>query len=180
MTDRRIALLRGINVGRAKRIAMADLRTLVEDLGYQDVRTVLNSGNVIFTAPAGVRGDAARRIEEGVASRLKISSRVIVLTAAEVDTAVRNNPLQALADNPSRLLMVILAEPATRSLLVPLTKQNWAPEAFALGTRVAYIWCPVGVIDSPLAAAVGRLIGDAGTMRNLATMTRLQTLTANS
>jgi uncharacterized protein (DUF1697 family) len=64
---RRVALLRGINVGRAKRVAMADLRELVESLGYREVRTLLNSGNVVFTVPSGVRGDSARRIEDGIA-----------------------------------------------------------------------------------------------------------------
>ena len=56
MASRQVALLRGINVGRAKRVAMADLRALVEDLGYCDVRTLLNSGNVVFTAARAAPG----------------------------------------------------------------------------------------------------------------------------
>jgi len=82
VSERRVALLRGINVGRAKRLAMADLRALVEDLGYGDVRTLLNSGNIIFTVPRTKRGDAAARIEKAIASRLGVSARVYVLTAA--------------------------------------------------------------------------------------------------
>ena len=59
MTDRRVALLRGINVGRAKRISMGDLRALFTGLGYGDVRTLLNSGNVVFTVARKNAGDQA-------------------------------------------------------------------------------------------------------------------------
>jgi uncharacterized protein (DUF1697 family) len=57
MSATHVALLRGINVGKAKRVAMADLRALLEELGYADVRTLLNSGNVVFTAPRAAKGD---------------------------------------------------------------------------------------------------------------------------
>jgi uncharacterized protein (DUF1697 family) len=68
-TGYQVALLRGINVGRAKRVAMADLRALVESLGYGDARTLLNSGNVVFAVPAAAKGDAASRIEKSLATR---------------------------------------------------------------------------------------------------------------
>jgi len=177
MTAPQVALLRGINVGRAKRLAMADLRALVEDLGYLDVRTLLNSGNIIFTVPRTKRGEPAARIEKAIASRLGVSTRVTVLTAAEVDDAVRDNPLSEVADNPSRLLVMVLADQAARMQLEPLLKQPWDPEAIALGERVAYLWCPRGVIDSRLSVAVSRALGDAGTARNMATMMKLQALT---
>src|SRR6266496_1648635 len=88
MTRRHVALIRGINVGRAKRVAMADLRALVGDLGYGEVRTLLNSGNVVFTVPASARGDPAPRIEQAMTARLGISARVTVLTAAELAAVV--------------------------------------------------------------------------------------------
>jgi uncharacterized protein (DUF1697 family) len=62
-----VALLRGINVGKAKRVGMADLRALVEGLGYRDVRTLLNSGNVVFAVPKSARGEPAARIETAIA-----------------------------------------------------------------------------------------------------------------
>ena len=176
-SNRRVALLRGINVGRAKRVAMADLRTLVEDLGYGDVRTLLNSGNIVFTVPSTERRDSAARIEKAIASRLGVSSRVTVLTATEVVAAVRHNPLSDVADNPSRLLVMVLADPTARIQLKPFLKQRWHPEVIALGTRVAYLWCPLGVIESRLMVAVNRTLGDAGTARNMATMVKLQALT---
>lgn len=66
---RYVALLRGINVGRAKRVAMADLRALVEGLGFHSVRTLLNSGNVVFDGEVADCTDAAIRIEHALAAR---------------------------------------------------------------------------------------------------------------
>jgi uncharacterized protein (DUF1697 family) len=181
---RYVALLRGINVGRAKRVSMADLRALFVDLGFGDVRTLLNSGNVVVSGPDVEPGGAtaaapgaAARIEAALAQRLGVSARVTVLTAAELATIVAGNALLAVAGDHSRLLVAVLADPADRARLEPLTEQDWAPEALALGVRVAYMWCPDGVIASRLSAAVGRLLGDAVTARNWATMTKVHALT---
>ena len=176
MAARHVALIRGINVGRAKRVAMADLRALVERLGYSEVRTLLNSGNVVFTTRGAVSGNAGARIEEGLASKLGVSARVIVLSARELATVVTDNPLLDVADDPSRLLVAVLADPAHRSWLKPLVQQDWAPEALAVGARVAYLWCPNGMMASRLAEAVGRVLRDGVTTRNWATMTKLHAL----
>lgn len=176
MTDRRVALLRGVNVGKARRIAMADLRKLVEDLGHGDVRTLLNSGNVVFTVRRAVSGDAAIRIEKAVLARLGVSTRVTVLTAKEVAAAVRDNPFASIAHDPARLLVVACPDPKAVAGLKPLLKERWAPEALSLGPRVAYLWCATGIIQSRLWSAVSRGLGDAGTARNMATMTKLLAL----
>jgi uncharacterized protein (DUF1697 family) len=173
---RHVALLRGINVGRAKRVAMADLRRLVQNLGFSDVRTLLNSGNVVFDAPASASRKAAGRIEEALVGRLKVSARVTVLTADEVATVVAGNPLLHVMTDPSRLLVAVLADPADRRLLKPLTRQDWAPESLALGARVAYLWCPDGMLAGRLAAAVGRALADGVTSRNWATMLKLHAI----
>jgi uncharacterized protein (DUF1697 family) len=175
-----VALLRGINVGKAKRVAMADLRALVAGLGYRDVRTLLNSGNVVFTVPRGARGDPAARIEQAIAKKIGVSSRVTVLTAAELATVVRENPLGKVAKDPSRLLVTVLTNPKDRAKLAPLAKQDWAPEALAIGKRVAYLWCPRGQLESPVAKAVFQLLGDAVTTRNWATITKLHVLSGEA
>jgi len=174
MVATHVALLRGINVGRAKRVGMAELRVIVERLGYTGVRTLLNSGNVVFTARAAP--DAGARIEAAILQGLGVSSRVTVLTAEELSTIVKRSPLEAIADNPSRHLVAVLKDPAHRKRLTSLTRQDWAPEALALGSRVAYVWCPDGVIDSRVLEAIGREIGDGMTTRNWATMTKLHAL----
>jgi uncharacterized protein (DUF1697 family) len=175
-----IALIRGINVGRAKRVAMADLRALVEDLGYGDARTLLNSGNVVFTTPRAAPGDAAARIAKALAAVLGVSARVTVLTAKELAAAVTANPLLEVADDPSRLLVAVLSNPADRPKLEPLLKQDWAPDVLAIGARVAYLWCPEGMLASRLAEAVSRVLGDAVTSRNWATMMKLHALSSRN
>jgi uncharacterized protein (DUF1697 family) len=166
-----VALLRGINVGKAKRVGMADLKAVVEGLGYRDVRTLLNSGNVVFTARAKPDA-AAARIEKALAAHTGVSARVTVLTAAELAAAV--------AENPARLLVAVPNSPADRSRLQPLLEQDWKPGRLAVGERVAYLWCPDGILDSRLATAVGKALKDAVTSRNWATMVKLHTLATRS
>jgi uncharacterized protein (DUF1697 family) len=176
VAGRQVALFRGINVGKAKRVAMAELRALVEGLGYRDVQTLLNSGNVVFAVPAKTRGQHGPRIEQALADRLGVSARVTVLSAAEVRAAIAANPLGKVATDPSRLLVSVLRDPADMGRLDPLTKQAWGDDVLALGPRVAYVWCPGGMLESPLAAAVGRALGDGVTTRNWGTMIKLQAL----
>ena len=169
-----VAFLRGINVGRAKRIAMADLRRLVEDLGYGDARTVLNSGNVIFRASRPDVRAVAAEMEGALDGRFGFSAGVVVVTAETLDRVVEENPLLRAASDPSRLLV---AFPADRSLLAKaadLASRTWAPEAFAVGSAAAYLWCPAGVLESKLAKAFGRLAGDGATTRNWATALKVQ------
>ena len=174
MAGTHVALLRGINVGKAKRVAMAELREIVGGLGYRDVRTLLNSGNVVFTVPGKTAGtDLAARIEQAIAAKLGVTSRVTVLTARELRGAIEGNPLLEIATDHSRLFVPILASPTDRTRLDPLTKTDWSPEVLALGTRVAYLWCPDGLLASRLPEAVGRALGDAVTTRNWATMLKL-------
>lgn len=173
---KQVALLRGINVGKAKRIAMADLRALVAELGFGDVKTLLNSGNVVYTATDVVPEDAAARIEAAIVARTGVSSRVTVLTAAEVAEAVEGNPFGDV-ENPSRYLVAVLRDPADRARLEPLAKEDWGTDAFALGRRVAYLWCRDGVLESRLPDALNRLLGDRATTRNWATLLKLRALT---
>ena len=180
MAGKHVALLRGINVGRAKRVAMADLRAMIEELGYRDVRTLLNSGNVVFSAPSKVRGSAGPRIEEAMAARLGVSARVTVLTALELEAVVTENSLGEVATDPSRLLVAILRDPADRPKLEPVLKQDWSPEVLAFGTRVAFLWCADGILESRLAPAVARALGDGVTTRNWATIIKLQALLGES
>jgi uncharacterized protein (DUF1697 family) len=179
MAGRHVALIRGINVGRAKRVAMADLRALVERLGYVSVRTLLNSGNVVFTIAAGAPrgGDPAARIEKAMAASLGVSARVTVLSAKEMAVVVAENALAGDALDPSRLMVSFFRDPAAeRKRLAPLAKDDWAPEKFILGTRAAYISCPKGILESRAAAAAFKILGDAVTSRNWATVTKLHAL----
>ncbi len=176
MPDRRVALLRGVNVGRAKRVAMADLRRVMEGLGYTDVRTLLNSGNVVFTVPSGHARDEAIRIEQTIETTLDVVTRVTVLTGKDVAAAVRGNPFAAVADDASHLLVLASPDATALAALKPLLKEPWEPERIALGPRVAYLWCARGVAKSRLWSTVNRALGGACTARNMATMVKLLAL----
>lgn len=177
MTRKRyIALLRGVNVGRAKRIAMADLRKLIADLGYADVRSLLNSGNVVFTGPAKSHDAVAAEIEDALVLKLGVASRTLVLGCDELDGIMSSNPLLDLATDHSRLLTFILAVRHPRDAIKALCGQDWRPGAVALGERAAYVWCPGGILDSTAAAALGKQLGDTTTARNWATLSKLHAL----
>jgi uncharacterized protein (DUF1697 family) len=168
-----LALLRGINnAGNSARVAMTDLRALFESLGFGDVRTLLNSGNVVFSAREGRRGDVGARIEKALASRLGLTIPVILLSAGQVAAAVRGNPLSHVSTNPSHLLVLVPKESTALPRLKALLKERWAPEALAVGNGVAYLWCAKGVAKSPLWTAVDHALERTGTARNIATLTK--------
>jgi uncharacterized protein (DUF1697 family) len=168
-----VALFRGINVGRAKRVAMADLKSMFEGLGCIEVKTVLASGNVVFTPPPDSDGSFASMIEDELERTAGFGARVTVLSAPELAEVFAQNPMVELAVNPSRLLVAILNDRADLALLEPLQKDDWSPDELALGSRAAYLWCPEGVLASRLPDAVGRLVGDRVTTRNWATLKKL-------
>lgn len=173
MKQRLVGLLRGINVGRAKRIAMADLRALLEELGYTDVETVLNSGNVIFTAGRGTPAAIASRIEAALPARLGVGSRVFMLTAAELARIIADNPIPAGTSSPSRYLVHVLASEDDAARLEPLAAKSWGEERLATAGRAAYVWCPAGILESALIPAVGKALGERMTARNWGTLCRL-------
>ena len=174
--DRFVALLRGINVGKAKRVAMADLRALMEGLGYRNVRTLLNSGNAVFDARAGTPAAHAKRLRAAVLDATGVDCEVIVKSAADLAAALAEHPLRRHADDAARLLVMFTQEASSLALLEPLEQADWAPEAFAVGGHAAWLWCAGGVIESRIAKAVGKLLKERGTARNWATVEKLQAL----
>ena len=173
--SQQVAFLRGINVGRAKRVAMADLRKLLGDLGFANVRTVLNSGNVVYDADRVAPAEAAARIEEALVLKLGVAARVTVLSARQFSELIAQNTLAPVAD-AAHLLALVLNNPADVQRLAPLLQQPWQPEALALGQWAAYAWCPDGVLASKVLAALGAMLGDGVTSRNWATMHKLKLL----
>ena len=158
---------------------MADLRELFTGLSYTGVSTLLNSGNVVFNGPRLAAG-AEKRIEDAFARKFGFTSRMTVLTGAEITQIVDEDPVGTLATDPSRYLISIFNQASHREKLVPLMEQSWHPEVLCLGTRVAYVWCPAGLMESRLQKAVGRLLGDAVTTRNWATILKLHTLVSKA
>jgi uncharacterized protein (DUF1697 family) len=169
-----IALLRGINVGRAKRVAMAELRELLEGLGYTQVTTLLNSGNVVFEAGRTSSAKAAAAIEVAIEGHFKFPVPVIVITAQELHTAIADNPFPEACANPSQFLLAFVADAAALNKATPLLAQTWEPDALALADKTAYIWCAGGILESKLVQAFTRATGATITTRNWATVLKLQ------
>lgn len=167
-----VALFRGINVGKAKRIAMADLRALLQQMGYLNVSTLLNSGNALFEAKG--RGTHAQRIREAVREQLGVDAHVIVKTAAEIEAAIAEMPLvdQAAAD-PSRLLVAFCEDQAGLAALQPLSGQAVGEERFCVGASAAYLWCANGILESRLPESLLKMTGNTGTTRNWATLMKI-------
>lgn len=171
-----VALLRGINVGKAKRVAMADLRATIESLGYGDVRTLLNSGNAVFTSKRVLKASAAEELRAALLKKTGVSSRFTLRSCDEFSAILEANPLLKVATDHTRLFAAFVAEADGMKRVKPLTVQSWNPEVVALGPGVLYIWCPNGLLESKALVAVGKALGDGVTVRNWATVTRLMTL----
>ena len=171
-----VALLRGINVGKAKRVAMADLRAAIESLGYGDVRTLLNSGNAVFTSKRPLKKTAAEELRASLVKKTGVSSRFTLRSAEELQATVDANPLQKVATDHTRLFAAFVTEPDGMALVKPVAAQSWRPEAVALGPSVVYVWCPNGLLESKASVAVGKALGDGLTVRNWATVLKLRGL----
>ncbi len=169
----RIALLRGINLGPSRRVAMADLREALTRAGYDDVRTHLQSGNVLLTsdhAPARLE----RELSALIATELGVESDVVVRTRDELADVVARNPLAGVADDPKRLQVTFLAGKPKAAFVRELEAADFAPERAVVSGREIYAWHPDGLQRSALGRLLSdRKIGVAATARNWNTVTKL-------
>jgi uncharacterized protein (DUF1697 family) len=178
LTRQCIALVRGINVGRAKRIPMSELRNLIEELGYSEVRTVLNSGNAAFRS---ARPDVAKigaTIGAAIESRFGFVVPVIVLTAQHLNDIVAENTLHKANADPSKFLVAFVADATALARAKPLLSQSWSADAMLLGSKAAYLWCANGISESKLLEAFFRAIGEGVTTRNWGTVLKLRAAVA--
>ena len=176
-----VALLRGINLGPHKRVAMPALRTLVESLGHTDVATYIASGNVVFTAPAETNAALAGGLEKAIEAELGVVCRVVVLTSAELAEAVADNPYPD-EPNPKLVHAFFLTAKASAEARTHVAQaqeraaaKGSRDEAAIVG-RVLYLHTPDGFGRSELAAELskgGKRNPAEGTARNWATVTKL-------
>lgn len=167
-----VALLRGINVGKAKRIAMADLRALCESLGYRNVRTVLNSGNVLFETNARKPETLAKNLEAALVGSAGFHANTVVLSMEAMRAIQAGNPLGTPPD-PSRFLVAFPYGTGALDVLTPLLASNWQPDAIATTSAAAYLHARSGILQSPLMLAFQRATGDRFTTRNWATLEKM-------
>jgi uncharacterized protein (DUF1697 family) len=168
-----VALIRGINLGPNKRVSMAALKAACERMGFTNVRTLLNSGNVVFSTRLSPKS-AAAKIERALEQELKVPASVLVLTAEDLRAAAEANRFASAAANHSRLFVGFLWELVKE--LDALRQRDWGKEQIALGPGVAYLWCPES-FETPLVKAFHKVVGTGVTVRNWATVQKLLALT---
>ena len=171
-----VALLRGINVGKANRVPMADLRAVLSGLGFSKVATLLNSGNVVFHARGGTSVKHARQIAAAVCAQFKVDVAVVVKSAQELTAIIAENPIEADPDDHPRLLVAFVQDEKGLAPLKAIVPLAVAPERLVVGRNAAYLFCARGILESKAAAALLSKAGRAATSRNLATVLKLQAL----
>ena len=167
-----IALFRGINVGGNHMLPMKELKLLLEKNGCRDVRTYIQSGNVIFRSAPSNAVRLAARLTELVAKDYGFAPDVMVLTATELERAVAANPFGEARDNPAAVHLFFLRHAPARPDLQGCESLKTS-ERFALADRVFYLHTPHGFGASKLAGRAEKLLGVSATARNWRTVTTL-------
>lgn len=172
-----VALLRGINnIGKTKRISMAELRGLLSGLGYTDVATLQNSGNAVFRSPTGTPAKHAKNIAAAISTQLKIEVPAIVKSASDLSAVLAENPVKAGADEHSRFLVAFGQDAEALSSLAAIEPLVVPPEQFAVGKSAAYLLCTAGISESKAGKALLGKAGKSTTTRNWATVLKLHAL----
>lgn len=171
-----VVLLRGVNVGKSKRVPMAEFRALLEGLGYTQVITLLNSGNAVCRAAKGSPATHAASIANALSSGLDVAVPVIVKSASELAAIVAENPIKADAAQHSRFLVAFTQDQHSLAGLAPIRALVRPPEQFEIGRNAAYLLCAAGILQSKAGEALLGRFGRSATTRNWATTLKLRAL----
>ncbi|SOD81375.1 DUF1697 domain-containing protein [Streptomyces sp. Ag109_G2-15] len=175
------ALLRGINVGGSKKLPMADLRTLMTGLGYEGVRTHLQSGQAVFTTGPGDEESLAAELARAIEERFGFPVDVIVRDHAYLRAVAEACPFPAAELEAKQLHVTYFSAPVTEERFAEIDPAAQLPEEFRLGDRCLYLYAPEGLGRSKLAEALSRpriTKGVIATSRNWNTVLKLVELTA--
>ena len=170
-----IALLRGVNLAGHNMVAMADLRAMLEGMGFTDVRSLLQSGNLVFQGRAQASASLERKLEQEAQRRLDLETDFHVRTTAEWQTIIKRNPFAAAArKDPGHLLMMCFKEaPAAKDVRALQAAIKGREVVRAVGRQVYFIY-PDGVGTSRLTTAlIDKALGLRGTARNWNTVLKL-------
>ncbi|MGH9082173.1 MAG: DUF1697 domain-containing protein [Acidimicrobiales bacterium] len=181
-----VALLRGMNVGRNRTVSTADLRGLLTTLGFADVASYVQSGNLVFTCSEAEPAVLAARLEEEIARRLAFDTSVVVLSRDEVAAVIEHNPYPGETD-PKAIHAVLRQRDMTPEVLAGIAlareraREKGSPDEATVVGRTLYLRTPLGMGRSELAAQLARTIRpgkgqEAGTARNWTTVTKLMGL----
>ena len=171
-----VALLRGINLGKSRRVSMAELRAAIDEAGYEDVRTLLASGNVVLTGPARPTSAVANQLEAVIEARFAMKVRVVIRTAAELARIVAANPIPEAEAHGTSLHVLFLDRQLTAVERRTLDPADFAPDEVRAAKSEVYIWYRNGMSGSATADELGRRIPALTTDRNWNTVTKLLAL----
>jgi len=170
---RLIVLLRGVNLGSTNRVAMPKLRAALEEAGFENVATYVQSGNVVLSS-SDSPPQVARRCERVIKKEFGLEIPVVVRTRAQLAGIVRRNPLGKAAKNPKRYQVSFLEKKPTAALVRKLEEVAAPAEHVVAAGREIYACHPEGVARSKLwAALAGKGLGVTATARNWTTVTKL-------
>jgi uncharacterized protein (DUF1697 family) len=170
-----VALLRGINLGRARQVDMPRLRELFTARGHGNVRTHLRSGNVVLDSPM-TEEELAADLSTAIEAEFGFAVPVVVRTGVQLAAVVAGDPFVAIATDPARYLVTFMAEPPDPARVDALPPAEGGGEYFVRG-RELYLWLPDGIQNTPLASwKWDTLLGRPGTARNWNTVTKLAAL----
>jgi len=171
-----VILLRGINLGPANRIAMPALRAKLAGAGFQDVRTYLQSGNIVADADLATH-DVERRVAGLIEAEFGLRIAIVTRTSEDLARVVAVNPLADCATDPKRYQVSFLSAELAPDVLERVQRLAQAPERLVALGRELFAWHPAGVARSKLwNALAGNGLGVAATARNWTTVTALQQL----
>jgi uncharacterized protein (DUF1697 family) len=163
-----IALLRGVNVGTGRKVPMHDLRVLFDSIGHTDVRTYIQSGNVVFTASAGTPARVRSEIEQGIAREFALDVAVLLRKRADLAKVLDRNPFGADA------YITFLDETPDRKRVAALDPAPYSPDEFAVHGREVFVRCPNGYGRTKINNAFfERKLATKATTRNWKTVTTL-------
>jgi uncharacterized protein (DUF1697 family) len=174
-----IVLLRGINIGSRNRVPMAKLRQVLEEAGFEDVRTHLQSGNVVLSSKTKPE-QTARECERLIQAEFGLAIDVVVRTPADLASVVKRDPLGKVAKDPKRYQVSFLNGALPAATKRKLEEAVEEPEQLVFSGREIYAWHPEGVARSKLwAMLAGRGLGVTATARNWTTVTKLLEVAAD-
>jgi uncharacterized protein (DUF1697 family) len=172
-SGRQVLLLRGVNLGPRNRVPMVELRAALEEAGFENVNTYLQSGNVVVSSKVKPE-QTARTIERLIQEQFGLEIAVVVRTGAQLARVVARNPLGDVATDPKRYQVSFLEGPLPAASKPKLEQACAESELFVVDGREIYAWHPAGVARSKLwAALAGRGLGVTATARNWTTVTKL-------
>lgn len=167
----RIALFRGINVGKSRSLPMKELVRILDGLGFADIKTYIQSGNVVFRSEKECFTEEARKVSDAVEAEFGFRPDVMILTRSELFEAIDRNPFPT--DEGKFLHFFFLRSKPEAPDIAGLEGIKSETEQFELDGRVFYLYTPDGLGRSKLAGRVERCLGVSATGRNLNTVRKL-------